>query len=856
MWNFVIKIFEKYSYKTMIKEEQILKFARGLFLRKSLYYSVLIFLLLLFTTLIITGVNYLFFPPIKLIQSVVLICGLLFTLVLIILPLKFLIFYFFIKNLSNQYLAKVVRSYDEGRLQQSLVLNKQQELGKWSSRVSLRESQIILKSSLSLIKLNWPLRKWSLGLISILILSLLVNGKVLDSSKEIFTGYLRPSSELNILPDTIKVPFNTTLDINNFKDKGFYINQIPNAVVSSFTVKWMFQDRFIKDLFIKCDSTVHLNSWYAVVEPPVYSSMNRYNTKDTIEVLLGSKIELVLKGVLTNQLRVNVPRETLLSKRTFRIKQKINSIDLIFKNQVFTIPVKIKEDLPPVIEVQNNTIDSVSLFIHDDFGVKNILINDVPVETNSQFIIYWNSDDEIIVKAFDKINQITVKTIKKPHPSFNELNSTITKNTKPVLTSFNEIKKQNVLNKDFQRKNKLFDLEKTKAKTQIKNNDLNKNEFSNDSSSQKLTESLDELWEIQKLITVLEQVTEEENASLDSVLDQSINELEETQNEELKEELQSLEKLEKKGDDRKKQAEQSAEKLKELLSEKAVDIQIDNINRLKRLLKTSWNSSLYQEINRSIYTGSKYRNQRQLLKIEQSISDTLGELIITDPMMGMVLGNAESNLKKAIKDLESRVLASKDVAVQSAYMFNALNELNAVLYRILESEKSALAKAKKECKNGQPGSKGKPNKGKKGENKSKKTSQSQGKQKGKKGTKRKEGKQGDKLGENGKGTKELLKKIDELLGELPGEGKNPTKEKIEELKKELLFNKDDSPEQIQEIEKRLWESLKSKLQKESEGESRKSNTATDVSSDNGVVIKNKPSDTSRSTLPLPVLKKK
>ena len=76
-------------------------------------------------------------------------------------------------------------------------------------------------------------------------------------------------------------------------------------------------------------------------------------------------------------------------------------------------------------------------------------------------------------------------------------------------------------------------------------------------------------------------------SSLDSVVNQSIDELEETQNEELKEELQSLEKLEKKGADRKKQAEQSAQKLKELLSEKTVDIQIDNINRLKRLLKTS-----------------------------------------------------------------------------------------------------------------------------------------------------------------------------------------------------------------------------------------------------------------------------
>ena len=126
----------------------------------------------------------------------------------------------------------------------------------------------------------------------------------------------------------------------------------------------------------------------------------------------------------------------------------------------------------------------------------------------------------------------------------------------------------------------------------------------------------------------------------------------------------------------------------------------------------------------------------------------------------------------------------------------------------------------------------------------------------KKGTKRKEGKQGNKPGENGKGTKQLLKKIDELLGELSDEGKNATKEKIEELKKELLFNIDDNPEKIQEVEERLWESLRSELQKESEGESRKANTATDVSSDNGVVIKNKPSDTSRSILPLPVLKKK
>ena len=134
----------------MIKEEQILKFASGLFLRKSLYYSVLIFLIFLLGILLITGCNYFFFPPIKFIQVVVVVYLILFGVLLSLLPFKFLLFAFFTKYLPKEYLAKVIRSYDEGRLQQSLILKKQNELGEWSSRVSLRESQVILKSSLRL----------------------------------------------------------------------------------------------------------------------------------------------------------------------------------------------------------------------------------------------------------------------------------------------------------------------------------------------------------------------------------------------------------------------------------------------------------------------------------------------------------------------------------------------------------------------------------------------------------------------------------------------------------------------------------------------------------------------------------
>ena len=119
-------------------------------------------------------------------------------------------------------------------------------------------------------------------------------------------------------------------------------------------------------------------------------------------------------------------------------------------------------------------------------------------------------------------------------------------------------------------------------------------------------------------------------------------------------------------------------------------------------------------------------------------------------------------------------------------MVTALNDLNAVLYDILQSEKQSLASSKKECKKGRPGQTGKPSKGKKGNKPSKKKSSesgmSQGKKPGKKGVSRKPAEEGKTPGEQGKGTKELLKEIDNKLNGLKELGDGLQSQKLEELK--------------------------------------------------------------------------
>ena len=355
-------------------------------------------------------------------------------------------------------------------------------------------------------------------------------------------------------------------------------------------------------------------------------------------------------------------------------------------------------------------------------------------------------------------------------------------------------------------------------------------------------------------------VSRETNEPLDSVINTSINELNTTDKEELKEELNKLESLDKSGDQREEQAKDSAQKLKQLLAESTVDIQSENVERLKRMLKNSWKTSVVQEVNKAIQSGSRYREQRTLLTVQREILDSLEIILITDPMLGRVLNDAAVSITNAVKELESALLLSKNIEVKTAYMVTALNDLNAVLYDILQSEKQSLASSKKECKKGRPGQTGKPSKGKKGNKPSKKKSseagKSQGKKPGKKGVSRKPAEEGKIPGEQGKGTKEFLKEIDNKLNGLKEFGDGLQSQKLEELKRQLLFGTPKENESQSEFENRLWESFDSEFQKEEQGQERKANTGDESSSETGTEIIIKPSNNTVSDLPLPVLKKK
>ena len=94
--------------------------------------------------------------------------------------------------------------------------------------------------------------------------------------------------------------------------------------------------------------------------------------------------------------------------------------------------------------------------------------------------------------------------------------------------------------------------------------------------------------------------------------------------------------------------------------------------------------------------------------IEDNINDSLTFLLVHDPTLAMALTTCQNNLEDQISALESAFIVNKGVPSASGYVLNALNELDMILYEILESEKISLNQAQKNCKNGRSGKTSKP----------------------------------------------------------------------------------------------------------------------------------------------------
>lgn len=834
---------------------EIKDFVRRIFLRKSLYFSLLTIFLSGITALFITTINLWFIPGLFRIQQVGKIYILLTLLTALIYPLRYLFLGLGVRFLSNKYLAKVVKEYDGGRFNQSLDLGEKGEIGEWSSRIALLESKTTLGLLISTIKYHWTYRYILIGVTLLTLVTLLFYRPLKISTEELITGQFRTSEDIQILPDTIQTKFYTEPDLSQFLDWNLDISEVPSVVIRNSKHKVLKNGRLVKELWIVCDSVISVTSWSALITSPSYTNIQPYRLSDTIKAISGSSVAVNFKGLLTEYLEPVVSRETKNNLAESIITTKTKFLEFSGLHQSFQIPVQVTQDFPPNIEIIDNNYDSLVIKCTDDFRLDRVLIESQVIRGVGLFSVEWK-DTKVSIEAYDNLNQHTRRTVQRPQMSYQSLESELSQNATLKVQQF----KSYVKSKEQEIKGKQpFELRKRSEKKLDENKNIDHTEPEQERLDV-IEQALDELWEIQKLINALEMVSRETNEPLDSVINTSINELNTTDKEELREELDKLKSLDKSGGQREEQAKDSAQKLKQLLAESTVDIQSENVERLKRMLKNSWKTSVVQEVNKAIQSGSRYREQRTLLTIQREILDSLEIILITDPMLGRVLNDASTSITNAVKELESALLLSKNIEVKTAYMVTALNDLNAVLYDILQSEKQSLASSKKECKKGRPGKTGKPSKGKKGNKPSKKTSsesgKSQGKKPGKKGVSRKPAEQGKMPGEQGKGTKELLKEIDNKLNGLKELGDGLQSQKLEELKRQLLFGTPNENESQSEFENRLWESFDSEFQKEEQGQERKANIGDKSSSESGTEIIIKPSNNTVSDLPLPVLKKK
>ena len=374
---------------------------------------------------------------------------------------------------------------------------------------------------------------------------------------------------------------------------------------------------------------------------------------------------------------------------------------------------------------------------------------------------------------------------------------------------------------------------------------------------------MNELWQMEEAIELLDKVDSLRNEELDSALMTAAEALNKLNHKETKETADLMKNIDKEGKTREEQAKEASKKLKELLANNVAEVQEDNVSRIKRLLKNGWVVSVFQEgLQEMSLAVNKARSQQIVLANEAAIKDSLDLLLIHEPKLNQALFEKRAVLEQALRSLESKYISGKDIGVDIGYIVTALNDINQTLYFLLESEKSNLNQAKKNCKKGKPGSSGKPasaGKGKEGKKGVPKPSKKPGgREKGKSGDP-KIGEKGTKPGSTGKpGEKELLKRIEAASEALEQSGQKAghNVDKLERMKEELLFNSQKSSEDLNELEERLWRVEESVFSKKELGELRDSESGDETSSKGGETIDFKVLKSKETDLPLPVLKKR
>ena len=858
-----------------MKERQSIQQAlRLLFLSKALYYSILWVLLATVLAALYTGYNFIFLPNLSVFRTIGFIFIVSILLSFILFPLRFLLFALSAHLFSKSRAGRLLKRYDGGLTGQYAELEKGSTLERWSASKVLNEVERLLPTQISVIKNDWNAKKVATILIALgLILAFVPIDIWKESSLEIVSGQLRNSKVEQLeLPDSLIFNYAEEFNLNTYKSNSYNSNWLLDKwlVLQDTSVEWSAQGRFIKRTFIICDSVPRLSAWEAFITPPAYLNINPYVGRDTIQAYVGSLIQLHITGVLLDQATVKVSRGTYDINDAFELTDSLVEIHAL--RIIFNAPVKLLKDEHPSIAVVSNYRDSVKVVFTDDFGLVQARVDKKTIGlqgTSMEFTLFWEDTESTNIILTDTKGNRSSRLLRRLKKTTEDILAEARSETNPLetFTPDKDLDQLETSQKNRKKKNQKNErIEKLERKDSLLKQREEEAPKRTPEELKELLEKLDELWNAEQLLEVLNHVDTTANEALDSAIAELAEDLEQSEDEAIKEVAKEVQELPKQGEDRKEQAKDAVKKLQEALAEAEATVAEENVERIKRLLKSSWMTSTMQE---GLQRGSEVRDiktQRNLLLLEQRILDSLSMLIVSDPALAQALSVTQSEFSANLRALKSEFKDNGLEASGIGYVLTALNEIDKVLYFILESEKQSLAAAKKKCKSGTPGAQGKPSrsgsgtKGKKGKKPGEGKEGKAGRKPGKTGGKRpaKSGKQGDKGGDGGKSDriKEGLKRIDDAIKEGGGPGANKALErKLEQLKQELLFDSQRENFNLDDVERRLWEATKSTFEKEEKGKERKSNSAEDQSGQGGKEVPYKLRKNTESALPLPVLKK-
>ena len=850
----------------MKENKHIKEFAKALFLRKSLYFSILFIFLATIITLLIVGYNFLYLPDLKVIRLLSVVAGLLLILTALLFPIRYFLLAGLSPWLSEYKLGYLLSKYDQGLLTQANQLKKEGDIGIWSSSKVKHNSELLLTKTLPSLKKRFNIKK--VGVLLLVLASIvfvLPRSPVIESSKELLFGGLRSSFNDSIIKDTVYINYKESYNLEPILSQGFLSTGIADALIieKDTVLYWEYLHRKVRKQYIICDSIPLLTSWMAEITPPPYLNIARYNVNDTIVSHAGSTVRLRMKGVLTEWFQIKVSRGTYEIDESFVIDALDTAVIIFHKRKKLIIPVHMIKDNPPVIDVLENTTDYVRYSLRDDFIIEGLRINAGNTTklniSETEIEIKWDNLIKMEVMIWDSFNQFTKLEIKKPNPRASELLSNAESNIPSMSEQLDDLK--TIKPNSFENK-----LTPGIQKEEVKQRDLkdNKNIERRNEAREDLLKELDVLWKTEQLIELLETVDSGLNKSLDTamfVISESI--LETTTESKIKEATTEVLKIPETGEEREEKAKDAAAKLKEILNEETASVQSDNVERLKRLLKGSWSVSVQQEELSVDSEDQSAKQQRALLELEEVISDTVDVIMVSDQVLHQALMTNREDLANALFSFKYALKTSQQSMATMGYVVNALNQLSETLYFILESEKKALVNANKKCKKGKPGLTGKPSKagqGKKGKpGKGQQGQLPNGRKKGKISvpgeTNREE--EGAKPGVTGlkDPTAELLKTLDEAKKALSGIASSKAlEEEIKKLTEELLFNKSALSTDNKNFNDRLWETLEAVYNKSETGNKRDANEPKLDVFNSGEEQRFKIIEYPRSVLPLPILK--